>query len=547
MRVYLRDFHGLQPNRASRLEGANYAEEAYDTNLWNGQIRNFPKPTVHCSPNATTLTITKGFDCCLNWATHVDVVRDCDAVFWTGDGVPKMATTAELCAGAEHIWSIPIPPQPIATFTPCGTSMCRYVAYMVVCEVEVGGKSLFSQPSKPTEWLQACGDSEVVLTAIHATHPLATRMHIYRAEAGFHEGSENEIPLNATWLLAGTTTSTTYTDHAGSYNTAPAHPLLFEFGNPPADLHSVVQTDDGIFAGLSGEYLWYTLPGEPMTWSTRRCRHLRTRWGKPLRVVAHGETLYVLTDNMPVVYSVRLTDTGPRLDRNVVEKYLPLESYGSVATSSKGIIYASLSGLVALTGTTAVVISSPWFNKDQWRSLRPETVVGAVHDDAYIFSTRRAAYILEFGDDMYADNKNSKLMGLKLGGTITGASAMASDKDAVYWVKSGTGYRWDRAEETTDVCPFFYRTSVVDGNLPATLTAAELHGDPGIAVTVRYLRETGVGGVREMLRELMVFDKTPFRLPATHRQEDTLFEIEGIGSVDSVTFATSHTGLRGVG
>ena len=143
MRVYLRDFHGLQPNRASRLEGANYAEEAYDANLWNGQIRNFPEPTVHCSPNATTLTITKGFDCCLNWATHVDVVRDCDAVFWTGDGTPKMATTAELCAGAEHIWSIPVP---MAVSSASRGARKRWCANMMCC-LKVVARSVLAAPS----------------------------------------------------------------------------------------------------------------------------------------------------------------------------------------------------------------------------------------------------------------------------------------------------------------------------------------------------------------------------------------------------------------
>ena len=546
MRVHLRDFHGLQPNRAARLLDVNYAEDAVDAKLWNGQITNFPCPTVHCSPGIVAKTITKGFDCCLNWETHVNLVQDCGTVFWTGDGLPKIATTAELCAGEENPWAIQQPPQPIATYTPCATSRVRYVAYMVVVEITVGGRKLFSPLSLPTEWLSPCADSAVTITALWTAHPLATAFHIYRAEAGFHEGSESATPINTAWFLAGVTTSNTFADHAGSFDTKPAHPLLFEWGNPPADLHSLVQTDDGVYAGLSGEYLWYTLPGEPMTWSARRTRHVRKRWGKPLQLVARGETLYLLTDNTPVIYEVRLTDTGVRLNRTVIEKHLPLSSIGGTATSSKGIIYPSDSGLVALTGTTAAILSSPWWNKDQWRALRPDTLVGAVHEDAYVFSTRNAAYVLEFGDDMYADNKTANLMRLSLNNTIVDASAMAAS-DALYWVTDGVGYRWDRDGEAATCCPFTYRTAVVDGNLPLTLTAAEVHGDPDMSLTVRYYRETEVRGVREKLRELSVFERTPFRLPGTHRNEDTFFELEGCGVVDSVTFATSHTGLRGVG
>ncbi|OQX10504.1 MAG: hypothetical protein BWK73_20160 [Thiothrix lacustris] len=546
MRIHLRDFHGLQPNRASRLLDANYAEDAVDAKLWNGQITNFPCPTVHCSPGIATKTITKGFDCCLNWETHANLVQDCGAVFWTGDGAPKMVSTSGVCVGDEYVWGIQAPPQPSVSYTPCTTGGVRYVAYMAVVEVEVGGRKLFSAPSQPTEWRPVCADSEVELSQLVATHPLAAAVHVYRAEAGFHEGSEAATPLNAAWFLAGIATSATFTDHAGSFDTQPAHPLLFEWGNPPTDLHSLVQTDDGVYAGLSGDYLWYTLPGEPMTWSPRRTRHVRKRWGKPLQLAVHGEVIYLLTDNTPVVYEVRLTDTGVRLNRTVIEKHLPLSSLGGTATNSKGIIYPSDSGLVALTGTTAAILSSPWWNKDQWRALHPDTLVGAVHEDAYIFSTRKAAYILEFGDDMYADNKTANLMRLSLNSTIVGASAM-TDHDVLYWVKDGVGYRWDRNAEAATCCPFTYRTAVVDGNLPLTLTAAEVHGSPDTRLTVRYYRETEVRGVREKLRELAVFERTPFRLPGTHRNEDTFFELEGCGVVDSVTFATSHTGLRGVG
>ena len=165
------------------------------------------------------------------------------------------------------------------------------------------------------------------------------------------------------------------------------------------------------------------------------------------------------------------------------------------------------------------------------------------------------AFLFEFGDGVFADNGNTNLIGLDLGGRIVGADAMYSD-DALYWAKGGVVYRWDweampvgnhkdpevQPEDQGECCPFFYRPAIEDKNGSATYTAAEVHMRPGSEVTFRYYDVDCREPV--LVDEEVRTDCEPFRLTDCRRTEDSRIELSGCGIVDSVTLGTSLQALR---
>ena len=552
-RLDLRNFKGLAPRLHSRLKEATYADAVTDAKLWDGTIRNFPCPTIHCEIGQSIQSITPIPDCpCLTWPTKVDIVIDCDLVYFTGDGKPQIATFSDLCQGKSCGWCVPCPKSaPKAVFTVCDNDKARYVAYTYTRLKKVGNRIFESALSPPTQLISVCSDSEVKLSGLSSEGDCTAGFRIYRAESGLKFG-ELETPVNDAWLFVGETTATEFTNKLKFDQCEPADPMLHEAGCPPDNLHSLRMTESGVMVGLSGDELWYTYPGDPMSWGKHRRRKIRSVWGKPLRLEVHKDDVYVLTDKFPINYRVQLQDSGVQLQRNLINKYLPLVSIQSVSSGYQGVVYASDTGLILLHGGEAQSITSPWFNRDQWRRLKPETLAGVVHDDAYIMSTEVDAFLFEFGDGVYANNENSDLIGLNLGGHIIGASSMYA-ADAVYWSKEGVVYRWDWEEMEAGnhkdsenlekpCCPFFYRPSIEDVNSSATYTAAEVHLRPGSNVVFRYYDTDCRTPI--LIDEELRTDCDPFRLTDCRRTEDSMIEVEGCGTIDSITLGTSYQSLR---
>ncbi len=552
-RLDLRNFKGLAPRLHSRIQDATYADAVTDAKLWDGTIRNFPCPTVHCSlllcgETPVVKSITPLPECkCLTWNTRVDIVRDCDLIFYTGDGKPKIAQSNRLCQDLSCDWCVPCPNNPPdLTYEPCDTDAARYVAYAYTRLKCVSGRVFESPLSPSTKIIPVCGN--VTISGITHDDICSCGYRIYRAESGIKTG-ETQTPINNAWMFVGQIMSGSFTDMLD--HCEPADPLLFEAGCPPDDLHSLHMTESGVMAGLSGDELWYTLPGDPMTWSKHRRRKVRAEWGHPLAIEVHKDDVYVVTDNKPVHYRLQLHDSGVQMQRNLINKRLPLVSLPSLSSGYQGVVYASDAGLVMLNGGQAQVISSPWFNRDQWRRLKPETLVGAVHDDAYVMSTEVDAFLFEFGDGVFADNQHSDLVGLNLGGRIIGADAMYSD-DALYWAKEGVIYRWDweamatgnhkdPEQQPEECCPLFYRPAIEDVNSSATYTAAEVHVRKG-EFTFRYY-DVDCGNP-ELIDEETVNSCEAFRLTDCRRTEDSMIEVEGCGVIDSMTLGTSFQALR---
>ena len=522
-----RGFRGLQPRLGARLLDGVYAEVCIDARLWDGRISNFAYPTAYsgCRPSLY----------------RDRTVQHCGAWYASNpNGNPHLR--ASQC-GAQMPWGTPPPGRPTlrAPLPTCTGADTRYIAYMCTAVVYHGGQALESAPSEPTDVWAVCAGVRVPLAVTPQPHPLGVKYRWYRAEAGFHTGDEKETPDNTAWYFVAETDTPVYEDDTDDVYAMPAPPSLFEHHQPAGDMHDLVCTDSGVWAGLLQEELWYTLPGDPMTWGRKRIRYIQPEWGAPRALIAHGDDLYVLTTDKPIHYRVEMSPTGPVLQRSVLPKTLPVSSLASVSTGYQGVIYASTDGLVQLNRGEANIVSRRWFNADEWAALMPSFMAGVLHADAYIFSGFDRAFLLEIGDGLVEGNPHSELVELNLGGLIAGAATFDADADAVYWRKGALFYRWDRKQHGR--CPFLYRTVVQDENASRTYTAGEVHATNITHLEFRYRRD--VQGQWQIMRDKVITSNAPFRLQSRRRQEDIQVELSGAADVDSVTLATSMSSLRG--
>lgn len=522
-----RGFRGLQPRLGARLLDGVYAEVCIDARLWDGRISNFAYPTAYSG--------------CRPPLHHDRTIQHCGAWYASNPtGNPHLRVTQ--CGGSIP-WGTPPARRPSLQVSPptCTGADTRYVAYLCTTVVYHGGQALESAPSEATEAVAVCTGTNVSLAVSAEVHPLGVKYRWYRAEAGFHAGDEKETPDNAAWYFVAETSSPAYVDATDNVYVMPASPSLFEHHQPPGDMESLVCTDSGVWAGLLDDELWYTLPGDPMSWGRKRVRRIQPSWGLPRALVSHGDDLYVLTTDKPIHYRVEMSATGPVLQRAVLPKTLPVSSVASISTGYQGVVYASTDGLVVLRGGDATVVSRRWFNADEWAALMPTYMAGVLHADAYVFSGFERAFLMEVGDGLVDSNPHSELVELDLGGSIAGAAAFDADADAVYWRKGASFYRWDRKQHGR--CPYLYRTVIQDENASRTYTAGEVHATNITHLEFRYRRD--VQGQWQVVRDKVITSNTPFRLQSRRRPEDIQVELSGTADVDSVTLATSMASLRG--
>jgi hypothetical protein len=178
------------------------------------------------------------------------------------------------------------------------------------------------------------------------------------------------------------------------------------FYPPPDNLQGIVSIPEGGLAGFVGSTLWMS---EPYNFHAWPCSHLLD--DNIAGLVWSAGSLYVVTDGAP--YIVGEADRATRCLRPI-KRYsdsLPCVSAKSIAATATGCIYAGRAGLVRMIGDAAQVDSHPMAAEDDWSSLLPHTMVGAVWTGRYFGFTNKAGFIYDFRDGVYHDGDTSNNAG----------------------------------------------------------------------------------------------------------------------------------------
>jgi hypothetical protein len=391
MRLALSGFGGANRALQPRLLADNVGVESANQRPGRGDLRGWKLPNVVATIPAGRKTIYRmGRDTVsdtaswLSWNTVVHAVRGfiaadtSERTYYTGDGAPKVTDNVLALATAPYPtdwrWlGVPAPisaPLPSETTAGTGTDETRVYVYTYV--TDKGEESAPSPPSIPITTKPT--GSVITLTNLDTTPPAdrgVTLVRIYRTKTGT-SGSTSYFFLRE--IAAGVASTTD--DGRALGEVVPT----VGWAPPPADLKHLHGLWNGMLAGITGRSVRYCEPFTPYAWPAAYETLIND--DTPVALGSYQQTLVVLTTGKPRIVS----GTSPEgmQDQGVDGLSQACVSERSVQSFGHGVVYASPDGLayVGVAGPPRVLTAGIMLPED-WRALKPETIVGAQYEGIY--------------------------------------------------------------------------------------------------------------------------------------------------------------------
>lgn len=529
MKLSLVSMRGELPKLRPHLLPDGAAQVAQNCRTERGAIEPLREPVTVETPAkvGTVQSILKLGSIFLHWLQDVDAVEGAIAetqrrTYFTGDGVPKITDDqlAIIGGGAEYpvtsyILGIPAPalaPQVaiVGTATDDNEALveARLYAYSYV-----SGWGEEGQLSTASGVIEVSPGQSVDLSGMSdapdGNYNIVTK-RIYRVLSGT---SDAEFQFVAEVPVAQATYSDTL-DSEDLNEICPSEAWTM----PPGDMHSLRMHPNGFLVGASGKELCVSEAG------------FLHAWPVDYRATVNSEIVGLGLNGTSVII---LTAAGPHLATAVTPDSITIEqmdvrqgcvSKRSIAHFDGGVAYASPDGLCVVGAAGNGVITQ--MTRDQWQALKPESMLGVVHDGLYLafYDTGSATGCimvnLASGDLYHADIH---------------ATAAWSDPatDILYLVVGSDIVAWDQGAAKTYT--WRSRDHVHPG--PVNYAAARLLAD-SYPVTVRVIAD----GVQR--HEQAVTDAGMFRLPGGFLARRWEIEIEGTATVDAFDMATTAGDLR---
>jgi len=552
------------PRISAKLLESNLAQVATNCDLQSGNL----KPIKDLSLIQTVAqagdirTVHKLNTAWLAWDSDVDVVKaqvqDSDyRSYFTGDGYPKQTNLTLATSGAASTYPTEtrrlgvVPPDAALTVEPQGTGSGELgVTYSYIYTyVTAWGEE--SAPSPVTGVSTLEEDQHIRLkgfvkpTLVSNGNDI-THFRLYRLLTGTSGTAAYQLvkarPVNLSgtpvWDIPATlvTSDEIYVYDADDDSSPTA--LTSDLGEvcpteswvvPPSDMAGLIQFQNGILAGFSGQEVCVSEPHIPYAWP-EAYRH--TVDYEIVALGVHGSTLVVATDAYP--YIIQGSDPSTMTKKRIEVKQKCLSKRGLVS-SPYGVFYPSPEGLYQVTSAgQAVNATEAIFTAKQWRALSPETLIGFFYDDSYygFFQGTNTGIVIDMAD-------TPSLIDVT-GGDPIYCGFIHPDQNDLYVVdKSGTTYSIRKWEGGTGYKDFTWKSKVFeDRNL---YSCGRVHGDftNGNLTLKVYLNGS-------LVHTATISDEKMFRLPAGSRPNDWEFQLEGKPQVDRLLIAASPVELSHV-
>lgn len=389
-----------------------------------------------------------------------------------------------------------------------------------------------SAPSPVTEMIEMDQNDSVTVTVSSPPSGRAiAKWRLYRSNSGSQDASFQLVDE----MLIG---SRAFTDKVKSENLGEVCPTI-AWDEPPyrwdensaakpkppkgsaPHLRGVVAMPNGILAGFVDNYVAFSEPYVPYAWPVE---YQITTEHPIVGLGVFGQTLFVGTRGYP--YLVSGSDSAS-MSAIKLPAAQPCVSRRSIASAGNGVLYASPDGICLASPAGVEVITRALFAREDWQAVKPEQILGAVHEDVYYFWADGACWALDF-----AAKKLSTVSGLE------GVKAVSMDvlTDGLFVQQGGqvrqlfsTGRRTGKWRSGVQILPAQagFAWLQVDGEQSAQMP-----------ITVRWY------GDGELRYTAVLTSITPVRLP-TGRYLEHEVEVEGKARVTKVMLAGSSEDLRG--
>lgn len=556
MNILYKNFKGLAPRYDSHLLGDGFATTAKDVNLWHGTLRPFREKKLCREIKKTTKSVFydnccwKEFNKCveftrLNTSCARQVVTglldypatscsdECNPR-WIRLGLPSPGTSPTVerldpLEGKKSCYS----PNLIDSIEYKRATRTYVYTYVNSCCDE-------GPPSYPTETLDVDDGGRVMLSGFNtpsAEYDVKS-IRIYRLASGFdiNNTSIENFNIDETNALSDyylvdeiPVGTAAYIDDKLDYELGYAMETQ-EYVAPPKDLRGVISVDGTQLAGITGgNKIRFSTPNFPHAW--QEADEL-TVPDQIQALVEFKSDIIVLTCG--ALYKVEPIEdcktVGCRKVTKTLEDYPLISCCGGhgYALTPKGVVFASIDGLILTDGVQATNITSPYFARDDWQALHPDRMSVAYNRDSVYFFSDVAGYCLQFPVSM-TEWENSNLIELS-----DRPEYAFGENDELYLVEKGAVYRWDRGDTYR---PYHWvskkEISPTQINFAGAKVSRYNNGD----VTFKFI------GDDVLIKEYSPLRTEKFRLPSGRRDIEFQVDLKGTAEVYQVEISTSYREL----
>jgi len=478
--VKLEGFQGLIPRVSERLLPPMAAADAKNTKLLQGELRGYRRLVEEADFSGGGITpVRRAYripdtpsDAYLTFDSRdVDIVRSplvndtFDRYFWAGDGAPKMSGKAQILAGdGPYLLGVPTPQNAPSVSPPAGSDETRAYVYTFVTEygeesapspptIVTGGSGTpwnitsmdTTVPNQASRAMGTPGDTgEFAKTKIYRTVPgNASTNFYYVAEVNFGTSSYADSVSNETVAANNLLESTTWAE-------------------PISTMEGFIAMPNGYLVGWSGRRLLFSEPYRPHAWPAEY--ELSTEFDiVSLGVV--GSTLVIGTESQPYFGQGVSPASFTTQKIDAVE---PCLSRRGMVSTTAGVLYPSINGLVLANSSGVQVITKDLFTKEEWSDWLPNQLYAAQLGLQYIaFNGPSTGFVL--------DPQEPTARFVPLDG-FTNVEGIETDRYTgnVSLLSNDRIWEWD-SESTEQRMQWTWKSRLMQTPKPVNFGAARLH------------------------------------------------------------------------
>lgn len=292
----------------------------------------------------------------------------------------------------------------------------------------------------------------------------------------------------------------------------------WDYDLPDVSMKGLCSMANGICAGFSGNEVMFSEAYLPYAWNSAN----RGTTDDEVVAIAPIETsLVVATRGKPYFFSGITPEniTGQRL--NIEQACVSKESMVVVNGMA---LYASPDGLVAISASSATVVTDSLIDRDTWQSFKPETIKAWANEGQYIAQYEGGAFIFDPGTQSF----------IRLSAQWDVAYNYLQ-RDTLYIVQGDQLSEWRRNPERVSMA-WQSKSFLIPQD--SMITCARIQSDAPQALSVTFM----VDGEEVYSLVQGELDSNPFRLPPVRGQKWQV-KVEGSAKVERILMADSLSEL----
>lgn len=553
-------YNDFRPLRAFHSRYRRSELQVWDANLHYGDVRPFACPVEMCIAAPVGASFCTELEC----RDNIDFVIGFtpDQHFFIVNDQLRQINTAGMHNDLGYIAGAPfytLPPT-ATQMTACDGCDAVAISYVVTTVTSHAGIEVESAPSPVSNAVVSGGhipNVQVDWGVVPANHSIVgTRL--YRSESTFEDGRSPPMPVvGSEYILVAEFNGSgpfTFVDNVPTEDTGGPlttyEPMAF---TAPTGIKHLARTGDGIVVADDSR-VYISVPGQPQfTWDgVVDIDH------KILAIASVDNSIFVLTEKNPVKISFFINDGVMTVNRDIVERNMPLKSKASLSVYNNIVYFASEYSLYGWNssrpGSDIGSELRPLMTPEQWKNIDPSTVIGTAYEFGYIFSSGNINHsiMLEFGEDNTDTLNATSLMPI----SFINPDFFATDYDGhIIYGEDGKIYKWDWRRDifdfkiwdntspaVGDCCPWKV-VMYFDNERKNRFSKMRVEWDNRTADDLQVKFSHGYFGSEEEIASFNVVNSRGFSIPKFRSAQAFHSEVSGCGIMHEMRIATSNQEL----